>query len=159
MRIIFVRHAEAVDAEDFDGDDMERPLTAKGRTSAKRTFGALSAWLSGSDLVLSSEAVRARDTADLLATGAGLGKPIISSLLNPGCTRKQFKKLIKSLPKGASSFIVVGHEPDFSRLISQIVAAGYLDLRVKKGACIEIEMDEKFRGDLRMVVSPEIFKD
>jgi phosphohistidine phosphatase SixA len=35
MRVLFLRHAEAVESSGFEGSDLERPLTGKGRRTMK----------------------------------------------------------------------------------------------------------------------------
>ena len=156
MRILFIRHAEAIEAGEFDGPDMKRPLTKRGITSATGAFKKLAAVLPQPDLVVSSEAVRATQTADLFTSAFGIGPKEVSPLLNPGCEEEDFRSLVAKWPKRTRYAVVVGHEPDISSLISLITAGGCLSMKVKKGACIEVEMDEKCRGLLRFAVPPEL---
>ena len=156
MRILFVRHAEAVEAEDFDGYDIARPLTRNGEQSARAVFNALAGRISKPERVTTSKAVRARQTGEILAKAFGIERMEVTAALNPGCDMDRFRTLISSLPRGLQALAVVGHEPDLSNLISEIVAKGQLRMKVKKGACIEVEMDEECRGSLRFAVSPEI---
>ena len=65
MKILFVRHAIAADPPDFrDASDLARPLTAEGRRKARRVFQALARFYDPPDLIVSSDATRARQTAD-----------------------------------------------------------------------------------------------
>lgn len=156
MRILFIRHAEAVELDDFDGLDMDRPLTKRGAKSALGVFKKLVKALPEPDVVISSEAARARQTADLFVDAAGLQKKTVSAHLNPGCDKDDFRALIADLPKQTNYAVLVGHEPDISELVAWVTSSGSLQLKVKKGACIEVEMDEKCRGLLRFAVPPEL---
>ena len=156
MRVLFIRHAEAIEATEFDGPDMKRPLTALGAASASRAFKKLANVLPKPDLVVSSEAVRASETADLFTAAFGIRAKTVSSHLNPGCGEEVFRALVAEWPTRTRYAVVVGHEPDFSHLVSWITASGRLALKVKKGACIEVEMDQKCRGLLRFAVPPEL---
>ncbi|MFH0907410.1 MAG: histidine phosphatase family protein [bacterium] len=156
MRILFIRHADAVESEDFDGPDMDRPLTKRGAGAARATFEKLAATLPKPDVVISSEANRAAQTADIFVEAFGTRAKTVSSHLNPGCKEQDFRVLVAEWPKRTRYAVVVGHEPDFSQLVSWITANGRLVMKVKKGACIEVEMDEKCRGILRFAIPPEL---
>lgn len=156
MRILFIRHAEAIEAAEFDGPDMMRPLTKRGAASAASAFKRLAAMLPKPDVVVSSEAVRAAATADIFVSAFGIRAKEVSPVLNPGCEEKDFRTLVGEWPKRTRYTVVVGHEPDISHLVSWITAGGSLSMKVKKGACIEVEMDEKCRGLLRFAVPPEL---
>src|ERR1700690_382463 len=156
MRILFVRHAEAVDTEKFSGPDLDRPLTRAGVRSARAAFNALVGYISKPELVITSEAVRAKQTGDILAKAFGIRRKRASAMLNPGCRIGAFRSLLSGLPGGLQAVAVVGHEPDLSGLISNIVANGRLRMKIKNGACIEVEMDEQCRGSLKFSVSPEL---
>ena len=59
-----LRHAKASTKEDVD--DYERPLSRRGRKTARRIGRNLSAKLGAIDLVLCSSARRTRETLDLV---------------------------------------------------------------------------------------------
>jgi 8-oxo-dGTP diphosphatase len=70
MAVYLVRHAVAVGRSEWDGDDMARPLTKKG---CRQALGLLDQ-LAQADVrrVLSSPAVRCRDTVEPLASKLGI---------------------------------------------------------------------------------------
>ncbi len=149
MKILFIRHAEAVEREKWAGDDMSRPLTAKGR----RTVAAMAEFLRLSDnlpkFVISSEASRAKETA---APFALKKKVQISPLLKPGCRLTTYRKLLKT--NCARKFIaVVGHEPDFSEIIAALIGNGTAQIKMAKAACAIVELGDDC-GRLLMLVSP-----
>ena len=67
MRVLFIRHAIALEREEFLEDDMLRPLSEEGKTKAAKAFGVYKSLFDKPDLILSSEAVRAKETAELLS--------------------------------------------------------------------------------------------
>jgi len=70
MELILVRHAEPIEETRNDGSPADPPLSDRGRAQAR----AVADWLSlrGVDRVLSSPALRARQTARETARRAGL---------------------------------------------------------------------------------------
>jgi phosphohistidine phosphatase SixA len=70
MTVFLVRHAHAVGRGGWDGDDMARPLSPRGR----RQVSGLTTMLAGSPVrrVISSPAVRCMDTVEPLAGRLGL---------------------------------------------------------------------------------------
>ena len=148
MRLLFIRHAEAVDRDAFQGEDLKRPLTEAGRKEAKRAYKVLSRIYRRPELVLTSEAVRSKATAEIVCSAFRKLSPRVTPLLNPGAGVRGFRKLLAELPDSLESIFVVGHEPDMSRIISQICASGELDIRIKKGSCVDVQLDHGFRGEL-----------
>lgn len=151
MKVLFIRHAEAVELEKWKGHDMSRPLTAQG----KRMAATMAEFLRLSDnlpgLVISSKAIRAKETARLFARGK---KIQISPLLNPGCTITCLHELLQKNP--AEKFIaVVGHEPDFSQIIADLIGDGSAQIKMAKAACAIVKIGHD-RGRLLMLVSPVI---
>jgi phosphohistidine phosphatase len=136
---------------------MARPLTAAGRRSAKEAFRHLARVMKRPDLIMTSEAVRSRETAEILRKAFGRSKARASSLLNPGADFRRFRELVNELPANVEFVALVGHEPDISRIVARAVGSMQMDIRVKKGACVEIEIDRACRtGELRLLVHPEM---
>lgn len=159
MRILFIRHAEAVDRDEFEGPDMERPLTKAGRRKAAIGYRRLFQTMPQPDAIYTSEALRATQTADLVKAAAPKAKILQTPLLNPGKGVHGFRKIFKGLGRKPEVVAVVGHEPDFSSVISSVVAQGKLSLRLKKGACAEIEVGVGGRGVLRSLLTLDALQD
>ena len=155
MRVLFIRHAAAADKAAFSGSDLDRPLTDEGREDAGKMFKSLSALYPEPNLVISSNAVRARETADIFCTCFGKLKPIESSLLNPGSGFREFRTLISELAGRPEFVVLVGHEPDFSNILGQVIANGGLRIDVKKASCIEVDINSVCKGELKLVLTPK----
>lgn len=153
MKLILVRHAEAVDAEAYPGKDMERPLTSAGRSVARKVGRYIQKLFPQVDVVLSSEARRAIETADLLALAWSGVVRRITPYLNPGCSLRDLRRAVKDWSDDAT-VVMVGHEPDLSRALAEIVADGRLRVAIKKAAWVVVEVNRQLKGELQALVPP-----
>jgi phosphohistidine phosphatase len=157
MQLWLVRHAVAAERDEFDGADAERPLTEKGR----RRFRDFCDWLADQmpmpRAILTSPLVRTIETADILAKAAGLKKSAITSteLLAPGVDLKAALGLVRD--QAADFVALVGHEPDMSRCLSEIVGGG--EFAFGKGFVAAVEFTSSpalGAGRLRWFVGPKL---
>lgn len=116
--IYLLRHG---DAEDGDGDDAARRLTAKGERQALAAGEGLAAMGAEIDACLASPKVRAADTARLACEALAL-EPETANELRGG----RFDSL--SLAAGRGNALLVGHEPDFSNEVARLTG-GRVKLR------------------------------
>jgi phosphohistidine phosphatase len=157
MQLWLVRHAVAAERDEFDGPDVERPLTDKGR----RRFREFCDWLAGETpmprAILSSPLVRAIETAEVLAKTSGLKKSEIISteLLAPGVDLRTLLDFVCDQP---SDFVaLVGHEPDLSRCLSTIVGGGEFAFGKGFVAALEFASSPAIGiGRLRWFVGPKL---
>ena len=110
MRVIVVRHAEAAPGE----PDSLRALTPAGRAQSRELGRRLAA--AGVGAVLSSPLLRARETAAEIARAAGV-EAEVDELLAPGATTAG---LLASVADRPEPVVVVGHEPDCSRIVAEL---------------------------------------
>lgn len=157
MRLWLLRHAEAVEADAFDGDDLDRPLTPAGRRSAGIFFTRLAAVRVAPERVISSCAMRAHQTARLFCRAYGIPAPRLDRRLNPGASFKQLRAVVNESAAEVRSVVLVGHEPDFSSAVSAWTSRGELDLAFKKGALVELEIRSGRHARLVMAVPPDLF--
>ena len=119
--IYLLRHG---DAEDGDGDDAARRLTAKGERQAEAAGRALAATgRPDSDACLTSPKLRAAETARLACAPLGL-EPEIAEELRGGPFDGP------GLAAGRGDVLLVGHEPDFSGEVARLTGAS---VKLKKG--------------------------
>jgi len=113
MRVILVRHAEAVPEEDA-GSDRDRWLSMRGREMARGLARLLREQSIEPDAVVSSPLPRAIQTAELLAAGLDyLGSIESWRCLEPGAHPRV---AATELATRGGAVIVVGHEPSISSL-------------------------------------------
>ncbi len=156
MRVLFIRHAPALSRVSWLRDDMERPLSDKGIIGAKKLFKEFSKVYNAPSVIYTSQALRAKETAQLLSKSFKGVRMTESPFLNPGATFDSFKKLLAD--ESGELIAIVGHEPDFSAILSSILASGVpVSIDVKKSSLIEVELDEEFKGILKAFIPPKIF--
>jgi len=149
MNLYLLRHGLAVEREEFDyANDAARPLTPKGKKQLRTAAAALGAMGLGFDAMLSSPLVRARQTAEIIATELKLkNQPVLADELKPGGTAKKLVQKISGLKPAPENILLVGHEPELSELISWFVtgqAGGGFAL--KKGGLAKLEMERLRAG-------------
>ncbi len=139
MKIYFIRHAHAISRSDFDGDDLSRPLSEKGIQRAEKAFSRFSALFKKPDVIISSQAVRAKETAEILKKYCDCDL-LEDPLLNPGADFLDYESVIKTYDDDTDKIVaVVGHEPDMSKFISFYIAEGELYLTMKKGSICYVD--------------------
>lgn len=116
MRLFIVRHAEAAQGEP---DDL-RPLTTKGRETARAVGKQLAADGVRPDAVISSPLLRARETAAEIARAVGV-EAEADERLAPGAGPDEVQAAVAGR---GETVVVVGHQPDCGR-----VAAAFGDGR------------------------------
>jgi phosphohistidine phosphatase len=124
MQLWLVRHAIAAERSEFDGPDAERPLTPKGRRRIRQFCDCLAGQTAMPDAIYTSPLVRAAQTATILAKSAGLKKNEVVStdLLSPGVDVRELVEFVRIQP--AECVALVGHEPDMSHILTELVGGG-----------------------------------
>jgi phosphohistidine phosphatase len=152
MDLILWRHAEALDGVD-PGDDLARPLTAKGERQAARVAAWLNRQLPAGARVLASPARRTQQTAAALdrrfKTVAELAPDgTVEGLLHAA-----------RWPDAREPVLVVGHQPTLGLVAAYLLAAQPQAWAVRKGAVWWLRARER-QGELQVVlhavVSPEL---
>jgi phosphohistidine phosphatase len=149
MNLSFLRHGVAADAGAPGAtDDHGRPLTDEGREKTVRVAKGLQRLGLVFDLILSSPLVRARETAEIVATALGAKKALkLSERLAPGAT---LQGLVDELTRDhgrCEEILLIGHEPDFSHHIAVLTSGRpTLQLEMKKAGLCRLQVDELRAG-------------
>jgi len=140
MDLILWRHADAEDGR----PDLERELTSKGHKQAAAVAKWLLKRLPQDFAVVSSPAVRARQTAE------ALGKPVqIDNLLAPGASVQVFSKYSRL----EEAIVLVGHQPDLGEALAYLVTGRGAGWRLQKGALWWLAEEPLI---VKAVVSPDL---
>ena len=155
MRTFLLRHAIAAPHDAVrHPDDAERPLTPHGRERMERAARGLKALEGRFDLVLTSPLLRAVETARILSRAFRPGVDVkVLRPLSPGGGAGGVIAGLSDLPAN-TSVVLVGHEPDLSRLAGAFVLEHRDGLRAefKKGGVCRIDFDDVPRlGDGRLI--------
>jgi phosphohistidine phosphatase len=152
MKLYLLRHGKA-DWPDWDRPDDERPLTEEGKKEVA-AVAKLLAKLEIATVVSTSPLPRASQTAAI--AGKYLkAKVQTEPLLRPGFNATHLRRILKDF--SGKSLMVVGHEPDFTRTISQLTG-GNTKLPKAGVALIELETGP-MKGVLRWLVPPKFAKE
>jgi phosphohistidine phosphatase len=119
MKILLVRHGEAVDQVAGIHSDADRWLTAKGRKTTRDVAARVVTLWSPTD-VWTSPLVRAVQTAEILASASGLeGRVSVVRAIATG----ELDVLIHGIRtwQGDGVLALVGHEPTLSTLASTLL--------------------------------------
>lgn len=125
MDLLLWRHAEA---EDSDGDDLERQLTAHGLQQAKSVGRWLLAHRPAKLRILVSPAARTVQTAETLGLAWEVSRP-----LAPSATAADLLAAA-NWPAAGGAVLLVGHQPTLGRLAARLLIGKEMDLVIKKGA-------------------------
>ena len=121
MKILLVlRHAKSSWDSDAS-DDHERPLSRRGERDAPRVGALLRVEKLLPELIVSSDAVRARMTAEAAAEAAGYAGEIVFEPRLYHAGAEDIVAVLRSLPNGAGGVVmIVGHNPGLEELIARV---------------------------------------
>lgn len=160
MILYIVRHAiaEQRDADRWP-DDHARPLSERGVKRFHPVAHALARLVPELDLLLSSRAIRAWSTAEMLTRIAGWPEPSPCRELE-GAESEAVCTAIRR-HAGRERIAVVGHEPSLSRLVGYLLSGRedevYLDF--KKGAVVAVAFEGGVRngmGVMQWMLTPKM---
>jgi len=121
-RLVLVRHAKS--AYPYGVPDHDRPLAGKGR----RTAQAVGAWFVGEgprpDLVICSDAQRARHTWEIVSAGILDPPPVRLEPRLYGATSAEVIELARACAAAVHTLVMVGHEPTLSSATLLLAGAG-----------------------------------
>jgi phosphohistidine phosphatase len=156
VELCVLRHAHAGDAGTWDEADELRPLTEKGRRQCERLGRLLAAAGFAPDAVLTSPLVRARQTAEIVA--GLLGVPVgLEARLGEMVDLAVLEEILTDAGSPGRP-LIVGHDPDFSELVSELVGAPIV---MRKAAFARIDAERPLvpgGGELRWLVPPELLR-
>jgi phosphohistidine phosphatase len=130
VRVYLCRHAKAAPGE----PDEARELTGKGRRQAAELGERLAGLPEPPTVVLASPLVRARQTAEAIATATGA--PLeIERRLGPGATVDDLRDAVAGRPGPVAT---VGHQPDCSEIALAVTGR---DPGFSPGAMAQLELE------------------
>jgi len=150
MQLYFLRHGEA-DWPNWKKPDDERPLTDFGKKEMRDVAKFLARLNVRLDLIVTSPLPRASQTAEIAADylKAKLQK---DESLAPGFGMSVLRTVLKRHP--AKALMLVGHEPDFTTIISGLTGAS---LKLSKAGVALVDVDpESEEGKLLWLFPPKI---
>jgi phosphohistidine phosphatase len=158
MDLYLIRHADAVPlGEAGILEDSDRPLSETGKTQSKALAAALKRAGANVNRVLSSPALRAKQTADgVIAAWSGSVMPLETcDDLAMGFKPKKLAGVLEEYKDNAIA--LVGHQPDLAEFAAWLIGSRKARLDLAKGgvACISCSNGiSKGSGTLEWLVTP-----
>jgi phosphohistidine phosphatase len=153
MRLYLMRHGEA----ELGPIDDERTLSREGRASAARAATALARLDPGIRRILHSGKRRARETAEILASGWEGSLPVVAA---PGLGPEDDPaRAAEALLADSTPTLVVGHLPHLARLAS-LLTTGDPDraiVRMPAGTLLALSQDDG-RWRIETLLSPKLLE-
>jgi len=143
MNLYLLRHAIAMESGWRPGaSDAERPLSPEGKKKMRKIALGMKRLELSFDLILSSPYVRAQETAAIvveeLTAACGVQ---LTPHLEVGGNPAELMEEVAALGKGKESILLVGHEPQLSKLISYLLAGNSgLAITMKKGGLCKLDL-------------------
>jgi phosphohistidine phosphatase len=160
VQLHLLRHADAGDAMTWPGPDERRPLSAKGRAQAERLGEFLASNGFAPDAILTSPLLRAAETAEIVAAALHVVARTDPRLAG-GLALDDIETILHDAGDPARP-VLVGHDPDFSGLLAELVSGplgATIGVRMRKGAIACIAGERPLRpggAELRWLVTPDL---
>ena len=145
FQLFIMRHGIAADRSGrYASDDAKRPLTATGRKRTEQIAAGLKSLGYEFDWIVTSPLVRARETAEIVASSTRKDTPLDQCpALRPGGSLDYLLSFLDKKPH-SRRVLLVGHEPDLSTMAARLIGAGpAANLIFKKGGCCLIHCDAR----------------
>ena len=123
-QLLILRHAKSSWA-DASLDDWQRPLNERGLRDAPRVGDLLRERSLVPDLIISSDAVRARTTAQIVAKSAGYTRELMVAPTLYHATPSDVIEVLNDVDDDAQSVMIVGHNPGLEDLIEQLTGEAH----------------------------------
>ena len=158
MNIYLIRHGDA-EKVSIGKKDFDRELTSSGRIKLKSAVLNWKNLIKGLDHIVTSPLARAVQTANVIAELYGAeDKIVIDKKLSPGSRTENLVEIANSLSGEELAF--VGHQPDLSEILSDLISpkGSYVDF--KKGAIAKVSFGNKAgvaKGTLEFLIPASVF--
>ena len=158
MDCVLVRHGIAVERDEWEGSDADRPLTERGAKRVEQMAAGLSRLDVQPTHVLSSPLLRAIETAKIVRRSLRVQAAVqIDDALLPDAAPNRLLSILQDLPR-ESCVLCIGHEPQLGMAASVFLsgrASASFPLK-KAGAClIQLSIPPKpGQGVLRWWLTP-----
>ena len=159
MNIYLIRHGDAEKASALK-KDFDRTLTPEGEKKIKIAAEGWKLLIPQFSHIISSPLVRALQTAEIVAQVYKFtGKIITDKRLIFGNRTEELIDLANEVMGHDMAFI--GHEPDFSEHVSNLISNSSAKIDFKKGMIAKISFSAKAkmsRGVLEFLIPPKVYK-
>ncbi len=136
-KVYLIRHAKS-SWKDFSLDDFERPLSKRGKSDAPLMGAKLHDKKVVPDTILSSPAVRAKTTAEIIAKKIGFEKEIVYKKDIYKASATTLHQILTKIADKKSIVFLFGHNPSLNELAESYI---HFNENIPTCAVVEIAFD------------------
>jgi phosphohistidine phosphatase len=152
----FLRHGIAVEPDEWKGRDFDRPLTREGIERMQREARAIADLTLELDAIVTSPLLRARQTAEIVASQLKLRDEIVEDVrLAGGFDARRLSEILDDHDK-ADAIMLVGHEPTMSAAIGRSIGDASIELKKAALAGVVFADASATRGTLICLIPPKV---
>lgn len=141
MRHLYLlRHAKS-DWSGEIGTDRERPLAPRGRRAAATIGRFLTAVRQPPDAIITSPAVRARETVEIGAESGGWSCPVDTAEALYGGSTEELLEVVRGADDAAPRLLLAGHEPTWSESVGRLIGSGRVRMVTAAVARIDLPVE------------------
>ncbi len=162
--IVLIRHSKAEDITRGQ-KDIERKLRKRGLHDSALIANRLKGENVVPDMIISSPAVRAIETAESIANvyGFDAGKIVKEEFIYKGYTSGEFVSYINTLPDSVGTVFAIGHNPELGMLAINLTNNSIFYFPTTATVVVDFECDkwvevESREGKARTFLYPKLFK-
>lgn len=155
--LLLMRHAKS-DWADAALRDFDRPLAERGEHDAPRMAKALKERGPIPDVIISSTAARARQTAETVVKAGELDARLEFNGAIYEASTSELMNLVRKIPDEDACAMLIGHNPGFEGLVARL-SQDAERMPTAAIACIEFQIDrwgdvEDGQGRLKFLMTP-----
>lgn len=160
--LMLMRHGKS-DWDAGAASDHARPLAPRGVKAAQTMGRVLDDAALFPDLVVTSSAIRARSTAELVIAAGGDETPLEVTDALYGSGPQAVLDVVHRVDDAVDRIMLVGHQPTWSVAASMLVGGGRIDVRTATVVGIGLHSEAWTAlgpgvGILRFVLQPRMFR-
>jgi phosphohistidine phosphatase len=145
--LLILRHAKT--EQDAPAGDHARQLTKRGERDARTIAEHIRATTGAPDAIVTSDARRALQTAEIVAQIVGFTKPLTVEPRIYAADLDTLRGIVSDLPDGADRVTLVGHNPGFEELTAALTGADEDEIRLPTSGLAHLEFAVPHWADVR----------
>ena len=157
--LLILRHAKT--QPDAPAGDHARELTERGHRNAAAMGAYIRVLIGTPDAIITSDATRARQTAEIVAPAANFAAPLTVEPRIYAADLETLLAVVRRIPGEVQTAIIIGHNPGFEELAAALPGNPEHEVRLPPAGLAVLEFDvrrwDSVRGGagrLREVATP-----
>ena len=137
--LLILRHAQT--QSDSPAGDHARELTERGHRDAAAMGAHIHSLIGTPDAIITSDATRARQTAEIVAPAVGFAAPLTVEPEIYAADLDTLLAVVRRIPNHVHSALIVGHNPGFEELAEALAGNHDEGIRLPTSGLALLEFD------------------